>query len=125
MPATFPEPSSTSDLIRSTVPSSWTAAGLVNHLANVERRWLRWGFLAEPVLNPWRDQAGAGWLTPDMSADELISLLEQTGRRTRAIVEAMTGIKSDAPLCMSCGVKMRMAGSCFVCEGCGSTSGCS
>ena len=41
------------------------------------------------------------------------------------LFEAMTGIKSDAPLCMSCGVKMRMAGSCFVCEGCGSTSGCS
>jgi hypothetical protein len=26
---------------------------------------------------------------------------------------------------MTCGVKMRMAGSCFVCEGCGNTSGCS
>ncbi len=35
------------------------------------------------------------------------------------------GVASDAPLCMSCGTKMRMAGSCFVCEGCGSTSGCS
>jgi ribonucleoside-diphosphate reductase alpha chain len=41
------------------------------------------------------------------------------------LFEKMTGAKSDAPLCMSCGVKMRMAGSCFVCEGCGSTSGCS
>jgi ribonucleoside-diphosphate reductase alpha chain len=35
------------------------------------------------------------------------------------------GIKSDAPLCMTCGVKMRMSGACFVCEGCGNTSGCS
>jgi ribonucleoside-diphosphate reductase alpha chain len=41
------------------------------------------------------------------------------------LLEAMSGIKSDAPLCMTCGVKMRMAGSCFVCEGCGNTSGCS
>ena len=32
---------------------------------------------------------------------------------------------SDAPLCMTCGVKMRPAGSCYVCESCGSTSGCS
>jgi ribonucleoside-diphosphate reductase alpha chain len=31
----------------------------------------------------------------------------------------------DAPLCMSCGIKMRPAGSCYVCESCGSTSGCS
>ncbi len=35
------------------------------------------------------------------------------------------GIKSDAPLCMTCGVKMRMSGACYVCEGCGNTSGCS
>ncbi len=31
----------------------------------------------------------------------------------------------DAPLCLTCGVKMRPAGSCYVCESCGSTSGCS
>ena len=31
----------------------------------------------------------------------------------------------DAPLCYSCGSKMQPAGSCYVCEGCGSTSGCS
>jgi len=41
------------------------------------------------------------------------------------LFEKMAGVKSDAPLCMTCGVKMRMAGSCFVCEGCGNTSGCS
>jgi ribonucleoside-diphosphate reductase alpha chain len=35
------------------------------------------------------------------------------------------GIKSDAPLCMTCGVKMRASGACYVCEGCGNTSGCS
>ena len=35
------------------------------------------------------------------------------------------GFSVDAPLCMNCGTKMRPAGSCFVCEGCGSTSGCS
>ncbi len=41
------------------------------------------------------------------------------------LLESISGIKSDAPLCMTCGVKMRAAGACFVCEGCGSTSGCS
>jgi ribonucleoside-diphosphate reductase alpha chain len=41
------------------------------------------------------------------------------------LLEAIQGKVSDAPLCMTCGVKMRPAGSCYVCEGCGSTSGCS
>jgi ribonucleoside-diphosphate reductase alpha chain len=41
------------------------------------------------------------------------------------LLEAIMGTSADAPLCMSCGTKMRPAGSCFVCEGCGSTSGCS
>ncbi|MDP8957070.1 MAG: hypothetical protein M3N24_08950, partial [Actinomycetota bacterium] len=31
----------------------------------------------------------------------------------------------DAPLCYSCGARMQPAGSCYVCTGCGSTSGCS
>jgi ribonucleoside-diphosphate reductase alpha chain len=35
------------------------------------------------------------------------------------------GRTADAPMCMTCGTKMRPAGSCYVCEGCGSTSGCS
>ncbi|MGH4026225.1 MAG: vitamin B12-dependent ribonucleotide reductase [Pseudonocardiaceae bacterium] len=39
--------------------------------------------------------------------------------------ELQQGKAADAPLCMTCGTKMRPAGSCYVCEGCGSTSGCS
>jgi ribonucleoside-diphosphate reductase alpha chain len=41
------------------------------------------------------------------------------------LYEAQQGRTADAPLCFSCGIKMRPAGSCYVCEGCGSTSGCS
>ncbi len=41
------------------------------------------------------------------------------------LLESIIGSSADAPLCMNCGTKMRPAGSCFVCEGCGSTSGCS
>jgi adenosylcobalamin-dependent ribonucleoside-diphosphate reductase len=41
------------------------------------------------------------------------------------LVEAQQGRSADAPLCLNCGTKMRPAGSCYVCEGCGSTSGCS
>ncbi len=41
------------------------------------------------------------------------------------LLERQLGTAADAPLCMGCGTKMRPAGSCYVCEGCGSTSGCS
>jgi ribonucleoside-diphosphate reductase alpha chain len=46
-------------------------------------------------------------------------------RSSTELLETLTGSSADAPLCMNCGTKMRPAGSCFVCEGCGSTSGCS
>jgi len=41
------------------------------------------------------------------------------------LLELRLGKAADAPLCMTCGTKMRPAGSCYFCEGCGSTSGCS
>ena len=41
------------------------------------------------------------------------------------LMEKITGSAIDSPLCFTCGTKMRPAGSCYVCEGCGSTSGCS
>jgi ribonucleoside-diphosphate reductase alpha chain len=41
------------------------------------------------------------------------------------LFERLQGKAADAPMCMTCGTKMRPAGSCYVCEGCGSTSGCS
>jgi ribonucleoside-diphosphate reductase alpha chain len=48
----------------------------------------------------------------------------QVGSSTE-LLEAVIGKAADAPLCFTCGTKMRPAGSCYVCEGCGSTSGCS
>jgi ribonucleoside-diphosphate reductase alpha chain len=44
---------------------------------------------------------------------------------TAELIEFKQGRTADAPLCLTCGTKMRPAGSCYVCEGCGSTSGCS
>jgi ribonucleoside-diphosphate reductase alpha chain len=46
-------------------------------------------------------------------------------RSSIELIESQQGRVADAPLCLTCGTKMRPAGSCYVCEGCGSTSGCS
>ena len=51
---------------RSRVPSGWTPLGLLVHLTAMERRWLVWGFLGEPVEDPWRySAADGGWQVPD------------------------------------------------------------
>lgn len=53
---------------------------------------------------------------------------EPAGRAAKTsaeLLEIITGTAVDSPLCFTCGTKMRPAGSCYVCEGCGSTSGCS
>jgi ribonucleoside-diphosphate reductase alpha chain len=65
-------------------------------------------------------------VAPSKKADVKIEAapLAATIGSSSDLLESM-GIKSDAPLCMTCGVKMRMSGACFVCEGCGNTSGCS
>jgi uncharacterized damage-inducible protein DinB len=73
----------------SVVPSGWTPSGLVNHLVHVERRWLRWGFLAEPVADPWRDATeDDGWVSPRASSAELRDLLRAAAASSREIVEA-------------------------------------
>jgi ribonucleoside-diphosphate reductase alpha chain len=41
------------------------------------------------------------------------------------LLEMVIGKSADAPLCFTCGTKMRPSGACYLCEGCGSTSGCS
>ncbi|WP_370466932.1 vitamin B12-dependent ribonucleotide reductase [Actinocatenispora comari] len=53
-----------------------------------------------------------------------VAASSQAGSSTE-LLEAVQGKAADAPLCFTCGTKMRPAGSCYVCEGCGSTSGCS
>jgi ribonucleoside-diphosphate reductase alpha chain len=53
------------------------------------------------------------------------SRVETKAKTTAELLEVITGHAVDSPLCFTCGTKMRPAGSCHVCEGCGSTSGCS
>lgn len=50
---------------------------------------------------------------------------EQRAGSSTELLELRLGKAADAPLCMTCGTKMRPSGSCYLCEGCGSTSGCS
>ena len=91
-------------------------------------------FTAEERKNPVKESYGVPAeieaVTTDFIPTTTLPVVEKTNsaapaRSSMEVLESLTGLKSDAPLCMTCGVKMRMAGSCFVCEGCGNTSGCS
>ncbi|MGW5233442.1 vitamin B12-dependent ribonucleotide reductase [Streptomyces nodosus] len=62
--------------------------------------------------------------TPKAEAPAAVPAPKQA-HTSAELVEMQLGIQADAPLCFSCGTKMQRAGSCYICEGCGSTSGCS
>ena len=58
-------------------------------------------------------------------APEVVAVAPKAAHTSAELMEQLTGHAVDSPLCLTCGTKMRPAGSCYVCEGCGSTSGCS
>jgi Protein of unknown function (DUF664) len=78
------------DLRGSRLPSGWTPVELVKHLVFMERRWLRWGFAAEQIADPWDDDGDDGrWhVGEEESLSDLVARLHEGGRRTRRIVES-------------------------------------
>ncbi|WP_298805353.1 DinB family protein [uncultured Pseudokineococcus sp.] len=80
-------------LRRSVLPSGWTPLELLVHLDAVERRWLVWGFLGEPLADPWRDEGPDGrWAVPDgASGATVVEGLRARWETSRAVV-------ADVPL---------------------------
>ncbi|KAA1376418.1 vitamin B12-dependent ribonucleotide reductase [Aeromicrobium fastidiosum] len=86
---------------------------------------------AEPVeaSNSKVTESASAIESPSVSGDSHEAAASKpapaTAHTSAELFEQITGSAVDSPLCMTCGTKMRPAGSCHVCEGCGSTSGCS
>jgi ribonucleoside-diphosphate reductase alpha chain len=88
-----------------------------------------------PAIAPKATSVPAHHLTEDeldeveTDAEEAVTAAAveapKTAHTTAELLEQISGMAVDSPLCFTCGTKMRPAGSCYVCEGCGSTSGCS
>ena len=72
------------------MPSGWTPLELLQHLALMERRWFVWGFLGEPVDDPWGDSGGddeGRWhVDAGRGLDDVVALMEEYAARTRAIL---------------------------------------
>ena len=76
--------------------------------------------------HPGHPRTAAAWLAKLAGISTTASLAPtSSAHSSMELLEARLGHAADAPLCANCGTKMRPAGSCYVCEGCGSTSGCS
>jgi hypothetical protein len=75
------------ELRSSHLPSGWTPLELLKHLVHMEARWLRWGFMAEQLPQPWgdEDESGRWHVDPEETATELLASLHAGGARTRAI----------------------------------------
>jgi ribonucleoside-diphosphate reductase alpha chain len=96
----------------------------IDHLSVEKRSAL--GIFSTSERTAQLDAGGYGSSVPDAAAASLPQTAALTEAHSSAeLLEAQQHLTADAPLCLSCGVKMRPSGSCYVCESCGSTSGCS
>ena len=77
------------------VPSGWTPIELLSHVLHMEQRWFVWGFLGEPVDDPWGDWSidepwdndDARWVVADdVTAEDLAERLRAVGERTRSVL---------------------------------------
>jgi uncharacterized damage-inducible protein DinB len=83
-------------------PSGWSPLELLNHVLHMEQRWFQWGFLGEPVADPWGDwnvaepwtsddsdetRPSAHWEVGDtVTGEELALRLRALGERTRTVL---------------------------------------
>jgi ribonucleoside-diphosphate reductase alpha chain len=114
-----------------------TRSALGIHSAAERQRHLDTGSYEPDLVEEEVDVEGLSQSAPLAPAQELKAVVTpkaeseavkpapQQAHTSAELVEMQLGIQADAPLCFSCGTKMQRAGSCYICEGCGSTSGCS
>jgi len=110
-----------------------TRAGLGIYSAEERQRELETGSYAEGAVDAEAEPSEAEALKKSEPSPAITEVADAAtvkpapveAHTTAEMLEAITGAHIDAPLCFTCGTKMRPAGSCFVCEGCGATSGCS
>ncbi|MFE6801979.1 vitamin B12-dependent ribonucleotide reductase [Streptomyces sp. NPDC057696] len=112
-----------------------TRSALGIHSAEERQRHLETGSYEQSIDDVEVDVEGLAQSAP-LQTETLKAVVEapkaqavapapQQAHTSAELVEMQLGIQADAPLCFSCGTKMQRAGSCYICEGCGSTSGCS
>jgi len=93
-------------------PSGWTGNPQISYAKSIPDYLFRW--LGLKFLGPEYVQNEAG-------NAQILRPTEENSQGTLPF----KAVASDAPLCMECGGMMTRNGSCYKCENCGGTSGCS
>lgn len=92
----------------SLLPSGWSPLELLSHVVHMEQRWFVWGFLGEPVADPWGDwnveepwespTPGARWVVAqDVTLEDLVRRLEDVARRTEEVLAGHDLAEKAAP----------------------------
>ena len=88
------------------VPSGWTPIELLSHVLHMEQRWFVWGFLGEPVDDPWGDWSvdepwdrdDARWVVADhVTAEDLSGRLRAVGDRVRSVLRDVPMTATASP----------------------------
>ena len=98
------------------VPSDWTGNPQIPYAKSIPDyifRWLGSKFLGAEYALAANNEAGA------------VNMLRPTEPSPQESLPFTTSVASDAPMCAECGGMMTPNGSCYKCENCGGTSGCS
>jgi ribonucleoside-diphosphate reductase alpha chain len=93
-------------------PSGWTGNSTIPYAKSIPDYIFRW--LAAKFL-------GAEYVTNEAGATTALKPTEPSPQESLPF----PAVASDAPLCAECGGMMTRNGSCYKCENCGGTSGCS
>jgi len=93
-------------------PSGWTGNQAIPYAKSIPDYIFRW--LATKFL-------GAEYVTNEAGATTTLKPTEPNPQESLPF----PAVASDAPLCAECGGMMTRNGSCYKCENCGGTSGCS
>jgi ribonucleoside-diphosphate reductase alpha chain len=94
-------------------PSGWTGNPAIPYAKSIPDYIFRW--LANKFL-------GAEYTTNEAGASPALRPTETSPQESLPFTAAVV---SDAPMCAECGGMMTRNGSCYKCENCGGTSGCS
>jgi ribonucleoside-diphosphate reductase alpha chain len=93
-------------------PSGWTGNPNIPYAKSIPDYIFRW--LAQKFL-------GAEYASNEAGASTALRPTEQSPQESLPF----PAVATDAPMCAECGGMMTRNGSCYKCENCGGTSGCS
>jgi uncharacterized damage-inducible protein DinB len=98
----------------SRLPSGWTPLELLQHLAYMERRWMRWNFLGEEIAEPWGDRRDERWhVDAAVQVEDVATMLHEAGALTDEVLTSHRLDETSRPPASYPGPQAPLAWICF------------